>query len=51
MVKDEEILQIIQKNTNIEKQAELLMNTANNNGGMDNITVMLIQPFSNEVKE
>ena len=28
-----------------------LIDTANENGGKDNITVVLIEPFSDEVKE
>ena len=32
-------------------KAEKLIDTANENGGKDNITVVLIEPFSDEVKE
>lgn len=33
------------------EKAEKLIETANRNGGKDNITVVLIEPFSDEVKE
>ena len=36
---------------NIVEKAEKLINTANENGGKDNITVVIIEPFSDEVKE
>ena len=51
MVEDEEIIEIVMEQKNIVEKAEKLINTANENGGKDNITVVLIEPFSDEVKE
>ncbi len=51
MVEDEEIKEIVMEQKNIVEKAEKLINTANENGGKDNITVVLIEPFSDEVKE
>ena len=51
MVRDEEIRQIILGQRDIVEKAEKLVETANKNGGRDNITVVLIEPFSDEVKE
>ncbi|MGN0142372.1 MAG: Stp1/IreP family PP2C-type Ser/Thr phosphatase [Roseburia sp.] len=51
MVRDEEIRQIILGQRDIVEKAEKLVETANRNGGRDNITVVLIEPFSDEVKE
>lgn len=51
MVQDEEIRQIILGQRDIVEKAEKLVETANKNGGRDNITVVLIEPFSDEVKE
>ena len=50
MVSDEQIQQIIKTEKNLQKAAELLVETANRNGGRDNITVLLISRKSNEVK-
>lgn len=51
MVRDEEIFRIITGEQTLEEKAELLVKTANANGGRDNITVMIIEPFLDEVKE
>jgi protein phosphatase len=51
MVQDWEIRQIILGQRDIVEKAEKLVEAANNNGGRDNITVVLIEPFSDEVKE
>ena len=51
MVTDQDICKIILDNKIIEKQVETLIHTANRNGGRDNITVMIMKPFSDEVKE
>ena len=51
MVEDEEIKEIVLEQKNIVEKAEKLINTANETGGKDNITVVLIEPFSDEVKE
>lgn len=50
MVDDEQILQIIRSEKDLKKAAELLVDTANRNGGKDNITVLLISRKSNEVE-
>ena len=50
MVDDKEIGQILLDQTSLESQVITLINTANRNGGRDNITVIIIRPFSDEVK-
>ncbi len=49
MLEDHEILQILLGNDSISKKADLLICAANNNGGRDNIAVILIEPFADEV--
>ena len=51
MVRDEEIFRIMNGDETLEEKAEILVRTANTNGGRDNITVMIIRPFFDEVKE
>ena len=51
MVRDEEIFRIMNGEETLEEKAEILVRTANANGGRDNITVMIIKPFFDEVKE
>ena len=51
MVRDEEIFRIMNGEETLEEKAEILVRTANANGGRDNITVMIIRPFLDEVKE
>ena len=51
MIEDDEIRQIVLGQRDIVEKAEKLVETANRNGGKDNITVGLIGPFSDEVKE
>ena len=46
MVEDDEINRIIKERRDISGAAEELVQTANQNGGRDNITVILIDPFS-----
>lgn len=46
MVEDSAICEIMLRADAIEKRVELLVQAANNNGGRDNITVMIIEPFS-----
>lgn len=46
MIDDEDIRQIILGQRDIAEKAERLVQTANENGGQDNITVVLIEPFS-----
>ena len=49
MVEDEEIRMILLAQKDIAGKAEALVAAANQNGGKDNITVILIEPFANEV--
>lgn len=51
MVADEEIQKILGDSPDIEQSGRQLVVTANTNGGRDNISVILIEPFTNEVKE
>ena len=44
MIEDEEIGQIVKKNNNVEDAAVELLKTANNNGGKDNISIIIIEP-------
>ncbi len=50
MVEDDAIKSIILGQRDIAEKAEKLVETANRNGGKDNITVVVIEPFSDEVK-
>lgn len=50
MVEDADIRNIMLSQRDIVEQAERLVKTANENGGKDNITVIVIKPFSDEVK-
>lgn len=44
MIEDEEIRMLLQGQRDLVEKAESLVNAANNNGGKDNITVVLINP-------
>ena len=48
MLRDEEIYQIIQDNKELEQAAKALVDTANENGGRDNIAVVLVEPFGGQ---
>jgi len=48
MVTDDEILLVIKSEGTLESKVERLIAMANNNGGRDNISVVLIEPFANE---
>lgn len=50
MVEDEDIRKIIMGQRDTVEKAEKLVEAANHNGGKDNITVIVIEPFGNEVK-
>lgn len=50
MIEDEEILEILNEKESTSESIECLIETANENGGNDNITVVVIEPFSDEVK-
>ena len=43
MIEDQEILEILKREKSLEKKAEELIKTANNNGGKDNIAVVLME--------
>ena len=49
MVNEDEIFTIIKSARDIVEAGQLLINRANENGGKDNIGVVLAAPFSNEV--
>lgn len=49
MVEDEEIRMLLLAQKDIAGKAEALVAAANQNGGKDNITVILIEPFADEV--
>lgn len=48
MLRDEEICQIIQENEELEQAARALIHAANENGGRDNIAVVLVEPFGGQ---
>lgn len=49
MLEDEEIRMILNGQRDIVEKAQELVKAANNNGGKDNISVILIEPFADEV--
>lgn len=51
MLDDEEILEIMKSRQDIADRAEALVEAANDNGGRDNIAVVIIEPFADEVRE
>ena len=50
MLEDEEIRQILTKDSSLKDRAEELVETANRNGGRDNISVIVIEPSADEVE-
>lgn len=50
MLDDEDIRIIMSQQEDLAGKAEKLVEAANANGGKDNITVMVVEPFSDEVK-
>ena len=51
MVEDSKIEEIILKSdTDLTEKGETLVREANRNGGKDNIAIVLIEPFTNEVE-
>ena len=51
MVEDSQIREIIpDTEKNLEEKGKILISEANRNGGKDNIAVVLIEPFANEVE-
>lgn len=51
MVTDERIREIIGTEQTVEEKVRTLIENANSNGGKDNITVVMIKPFGDEVKK
>ena len=51
MVRDDVMQEILQASENIEESAEKMVQQANENGGKDNISVIIIEPFTDEVKK
>ncbi|SHJ59654.1 Stp1/IreP family PP2C-type Ser/Thr phosphatase [Hespellia stercorisuis] len=49
MVEDEELFHLVQGGRDIVESAQLLVNTAKENGGTDNIGIVLIEPCIGEV--
>ena len=49
MVEDVEILHIVKSSRDVVEAVERLIERANNNGGSDNIGVIVAQPFADEV--
>lgn len=49
MLEDEEILRILNEEISVRERALKLVEAANNQGGRDNIAVIVIEPFSDEV--
>jgi protein phosphatase len=50
MVDDMTIHRIMTESKDLEKQVAALVKTANDNGGRDNITAVIIRPNNDEVK-
>ena len=48
MLEDEEISKILKEKTSIQERADKLVEAANNNGGKDNIAVIIIDAFAKE---
>ena len=52
MIEDTDMLSVLNEpGVSLEKKVESLVDTANKNGGKDNITVIVFQPNSDEVAE
>ncbi|MCR5486703.1 MAG: Stp1/IreP family PP2C-type Ser/Thr phosphatase [Lachnospiraceae bacterium] len=51
MVEDEEIRMIIRRSSDVASMAENLIAAANENGGLDNIGVVVIEPFAKDDEE
>lgn len=49
MVEDEELFHIVQGARDIVEAGQNLVNAAKENGGTDNIGIVLIEPFADEV--
>ena len=52
MVEDKKLEEIVlSEGISLEEKGRTLVREANNNGGKDNIAIILIEPFASEVKE
>ncbi len=51
MVEDREIREIVKHDSDLNERGQSLLDAANNHGGMDNISVVLVEPFAEEVKK
>lgn len=51
MVRDEDIFRILEETPPEDDPAERLVEEANENGGKDNIAVIVVEPFTDEVRE
>lgn len=51
MVDDDDIKFIVDRQRDVIEITESLMKAANDNGGKDNIAIIIIEPFADEVKE
>lgn len=51
MVDDEDIKFIVDRQRDVVEITESLIRAANDNGGKDNIAIIIIEPFADEVKE
>ncbi len=49
MVEDEDMFDIVQGSRDIVQAVQMLIEAAKDNGGRDNIGVVLVQPFADEV--
>ena len=49
MLEDDEIFRIVKSGRDIVETAKELVEKANENGGKDNIGIVLVQPFADEV--
>ena len=48
MVEDDDIRRILNDSCDLKTKVRTLVDTANANGGKDNITVVVIEPYSDE---
>lgn len=51
MVDDDDIKFIVDRQRDVVEMTESLIKAANDNGGKDNIAIIIIEPFADEVKE
>lgn len=51
MVEDSQLREIISDtSTDLDEKGRILIREANRNGGKDNIAIVLVEPFADEVK-